>query len=216
MRGIRTLTIIVATLASVAAFPAQKKQTKKADEAYYRCKDSQGQQLFSDSMPPGCIGRDTEVLTSSGTVTRIIEGDQSRSARISREDNENKERKAREQRDLRDRMLLETYLSVEDIERLRDQRLDMLVAQNRVTEQTIANMRERQERLENQVSRFKPYSNKPNALPLPDHLAEEMVNTVNGMKVYQESLQKNLAEQADVTTTFTADIKRFKELKGIR
>lgn len=216
MRGIRTLTIIVATLASVAAFPAQRTQTKKADEAYYRCKDSQGQPLFSDSMPPGCIGRDTEVLSSSGTVMRVIEGEQTRSARISREATEEKERKVKQQRDLRDRMLLETYLSVEDIERLRDQRLEMLVAQNRVIEQTIANMRERQERLENQVARFKPYSTKPNAPPLPDHLAEEMVNTVNGMKVYRESLEKNLAEQADVTATFTADISRFKELKGLR
>jgi len=218
MRGIRTLTIIVATLASVAAYSAQKptKRAAERDEAYYRCKDGNGQQLFSDSMPPGCVGRDTEVLNTHGMVMRVIEGDQSKATRLSREATEGKERKLKEQRDLRDRMLLETYLSVEDIERLRDQRLEMLVAQNRATEQTIANMRERQGRLENQIARYKPYNEKPNALPLPDHLAEEMVNTVNGMKVYQESMVKNLAEQADVTSSFSADIKRFKELKGIR
>jgi hypothetical protein len=112
--------------------------------------------------------------------------------------------------------LSETYLSVEDIERLRDQRIEMLVAQFRVTEQTLANMRERQARLETQVARFKPYSDKPGAPPLPDHLAEEMVNTVKGVRVYQESLEKNRAEQADVKSTFGADIKRFKELKGVR
>jgi hypothetical protein len=216
MRGIRILTIVAATFASAAALPAQKQPKKVDQEAYYRCKDAQGQQLFGDSMPPGCAGRDTEVLSTAGMVTRVIEGDQSRAARVSREVTEGKERKLKEQRDLRDRMLLETYLSVEDIERLRDQRLEMLVAQNRVTELTIANMRERQSRLENQIARFKPYSSKPNALPLPDHLAEDMVNTVNSMKVYQESLEKNLAEQADVTSSFSADIKRFKELKGIR
>lgn len=217
MRGIRTLTIIVATLASVAAFAAQK-QTKKApdQEAYYRCKDAQGQQLFSDSMPPGCAGLDTEVLNSHGMVTRVIEGTQSKASRLTREATEGKERKLKAERDLRDRMLLETYLSVEDIERLRDQRLEMLVAQNRGTEQTIANMRERQSRLELQVARYKPYNEKPNALPLPDHLAEEMVNTVNSLRVYQESQEKNLAEQADVKSSFSADIKRFKELKGIR
>jgi hypothetical protein len=214
MRGIRTLTIIVATLASVAALPAQK--PKSTEDAYYRCKDAQGQSLFGDSMPAGCFGRDTEVLNKTGMVNRIIEGEQTRAARMSREAVEGKERKLKEQRDLRDRMLLETYLSVEDIERLRDQRLDMLVAQNRATEQTIANMRERQSRLETQIARFKPYNEKPNAPPLPDHLAEDMVNTVNSMKVYREALEKNLAEQADVTSSFSADIKRFKELKGIR
>ena len=58
-------------------------------------------------------------------------------------------------------MLIETYLTVEDIERLRDQRLEQLNAQYRVTEQNIANLRERQTRLEGQIARFKPYSDKP-------------------------------------------------------
>jgi hypothetical protein len=164
----------------------------------------------------GCQGRDTEVLNGHGMVLRVIEGDQTRAARLAREAVESNERKAKQERELRDRMLLETYVSVEDIERLRDQRLEMLVAQHRATEQTISNMRERQSRLENQIARFKPYSPKPSAPPLPDHLAEEMVNTVNSMKVYEESLAKNLAEQELVQAAFSADIKRFKELKGIQ
>ena len=216
MRGIRTLTIIVATVASVTAFAAQRQTKKSGEEAYYRCKDVHGQALFGDSIPPGCLGQDTEALSSTGTVIRVIEGAQTRAARMSREATESKERKLKDERDLRDRMLVETYLSVEDIERLRDQRLEMLVAQNRVTEQTVANMRERQSRLETQVARFKPYNERPNALPLPDHLAEDMVNTVNSLKVYQEAVAKNLAEQADLKSSFSADIKRFKELKGLR
>ena len=43
-----------------------------------------------------------------------------------------------------------------------------------------------------------------------------MVNTVNGMRVYEESLTKNRKEQADIKTTFAADIERFKELKGLK
>jgi hypothetical protein len=212
MRGIRTITIFAAALASAPSFAAQK----SSGEAYYRCKDANGQPLYGDRMPFGCQGMDTEVLNAQGMVLRVIEGEQTRQARLSREAVEAKDRQAREQRQQRDRMLLETYLSVEDIERLRDQRLDMLAAQYRATEQTVVNMRERQSRLESQVARFKPYSDNPKAPPLPDHLAEEMVNTVNSLRVYEESLQKNRDEQAEVTSAFTADIKRFKELKGIR
>lgn len=212
MRGIRTLTIVAATFASGIVFAAQG----NSRESYYRCKDARGQTLYGDSVPYGCQGQDTEVLNAQGMVLRVIEGEQTRAARISREASESKERKLRQEREQRDRMLLETYLSVEDIERLRDQRLDMLVAQHRVTELTVANMRERQSRLELQVARFKPYNDKPGAPPVPDHLAEEMVNTVNSLRVYEESLQKNLAEQADVKATFSADIKRFKELKGLK
>jgi hypothetical protein len=215
MRGIRILTIVIAIVASGTAIAAQK-QKSGSDEAYFRCKDVNGQQLFSDSMPMGCQGQDTEVLNARGSVLRVIEGDRTRAARLAREADESHERKLKQEQQLRDRMLLETYLSVEDIERLRDQRLEMLVAQHRATEQTIINMRERQSRLEAQIARFKPYSSKPSAPPLPDHLAEELVNTVNSMKVYEESLTKNLDEQTEVKDSFSADIKRFKELTGIK
>jgi hypothetical protein len=219
MRGIRTITIFAAALASTCSWAAQnnKKSTHKASgEAYYRCKSANGESLYGDSMPPGCLGVDTEILNTQGMVVRVIEGDQTRAARMKREATEAKERQLKEERAQRDRMLLETYLSVEDIERLRDQRLELLAAQYRATEQTIVNMRERQSRLESQVARFKPYSDKPKAPPLPDHLGEEMVNTVNSLRVYQESLIKNRDEQAHVKATFSADIKRFKELKGLR
>ena len=43
-----------------------------------------------------------------------------------------------------------------------------------------------------------------------------MVNTVNGMRVYKESLTNNRKEQADIKSSFDADIKRFKELKGLK
>ena len=215
MRGIRTLTIFAAALTSASAIAAQRPQGT-SNEAFYRCKDARGQSHYGDSVPIKCHGLDTEVLNARGMVLRVIEGDQTRAARISREVSETKERNAHEQRQQRDRNLLETYLSVEDIERLRDQRLELLAAQYRLTEQTIINVRERQARLEGQIARFKPYSNKPNAPPLPEHLGEEMVNTVNGLRVYEESLAKNRIEQAEVKASFGADIKRFKELKGVR
>ena len=66
------------------------------------------------------------------------------------------------------------------------------------------------------VQRYRPYSDKPKAPPLPDHLAEEMVNTVNGLQVYEEELAKNTAEQDRLRAEFDADIARFKELKGVK
>lgn len=218
MSGLRILTVITAVVASATAMGAQKRsKPKQTDgEVLYRCQDAKGQHHYGDSMPISCHGLDIEVLNAQGGVVRVIEGDQSRASRLLREAAEIKERTERERRARRDRMLIETYLSVEDIERLRDQRLELLLAQHRLTEQTITNMRERQGRLERQISRFRPYSSKPDAPPLPDHLAEEMVNTVNTLRVYQESLTKNRAEQVRVKDTFGADIKRFKELKGIR
>lgn len=209
------LAIALSGMTSAAAAPAQRSATPSR-EAFYRCKDAAGQTHYGDSKPVACDGYDTEVLNDRGMVMRIIEGNQSRAAREQREIAEKRARKEREASEQRDKMLIETYLTVEDIERLRDQRLEQLDAKYRLTEQNISNLRERQARLQSQIARFKPYNDKPNAPPLPDHLAEEMVNTVNGVNVYQETLAKTRAEQAQIKASFDADIARFKELKGIK
>ena len=109
-----------------------------------------------------------------------------------------------------------TYLSVADIERLRDQRLELLVQQARVTEQYVVNLKEREARLTEDVRRYRPYSDSPRAPVLPDHVAEDIVNTVNGLQVYQQALAKNTSEQQKLRGEFDSDIARFKELKGIK
>jgi hypothetical protein len=209
----RLCLLSTSVLAMSAAWAAQ---SGSARESFYRCRDANGQTHYSDSMPRPCVGLDTEVLDQRGMIVRVIEGEATRAARLKREEAEALDRKERQQREQRDRMLIETYLSVADIERLRDQRLDLLIAQSRVTEQNIENLHERQTRLENQIARFKPYSDKPNAPPLPDHLAEDIVNTVNSLRTYQDMLTDNRREQAELKSAFDSDIKRFKELKGIK
>lgn len=215
MNRIRTVSLSAAALLVGASALAATPGTASR-EAFYRCRSATGQTLYGDSMPMGCQGQDTEVLNERGITLRMIEGDKTRSARIANEAVEAKASLERNERMQRDRVLNETYLTVADIERLRDQRLDLLSGQYRLTEQNIISLRDRQKRLESQIARFKPYSENPSAPPLPDHLAEEMVNTVNGLKVYQETLSKNKAEQLQLTTTFGSDIKRFKELKGLK
>lgn len=208
--------IALLALASAWMTTAWTQPVDTSKDAFFRCKDAGGQTHYGDSMPPACNGRDTEVLNDRGMLLRIIEGDSSRAARTARESEEARLRKIKEEARQRDRMLIDTYLTVADIERLRDQRMAMLQGQYRLTETNIANMRDRQQRLQTQIARFKPYSDAPNAPPLPDHLAEEMVNTVNSVKVYEEALLSNRKEQAEVKAAFDADIKRFKELKGLK
>ena len=214
MNRIVTTSLCVLPLLYGSVVPAAAPASGR--EAFYRCRTPEGQTLYGDSMPLGCQGLDTQVLNERGMPLRLIEGEKTRVARMEREAQEAAARREREIRQQRDHVLNETYLTVADIERLRDQRLDLLEGQYRLTEQNIASLRERQARIEAQITRFKPYNTKPGAPPLPDHLAEEMVNTVNGLKVYQETLTKNRLEQQQLTESFASDISRFRELKGGR
>jgi hypothetical protein len=196
----------------VAAAPATLAATKSASgEAVYRCRDANGQSHFGQAIPEKCLDQDVEVLDSSGRVVRVIPGRRSLEQVAQQKAAEDAAKVAAQ----RDRTLLATYISVADIERLRDQRLELLEQQNRVTRQYIANLREREARLINDVQRFRPYSDAPKAQPLPDHLAEEIVNTVNGLQVYEQELTKNTTEQERLRTEFASDIARFKELKGL-
>ena len=141
MRGIRSITttiILVGAVHTAAAADASHSR-----EAFFRCKDRNGQTHYGDSVPPECAGLDTEVLNDNGMQLRLIEGEATRAKRLEREAVEAKARKERDRRELRDRTLIETYLTVEDIERLRDQRIEQLNAQVRVTEQNIGSLRDR-------------------------------------------------------------------------
>jgi len=203
----------------LAAMPVDA-ATKKAKvtpskEAVYRCRDAQGQQFFGQVIPPECMNLDIEVLDSSGRVVRTIEGQQSMQAHTQRTAEAEAQKEAAIAAQQRDRTLLATYLTVSDIERLRDQRLEQLQAQAHVTSQYIVNLQERESRLIQDVARFRPYAKSPSAPPVPDHLAEEMVNTVNGLQVYREELAKNTGDQTRLRGAFDSDIARFKELKGI-
>lgn len=202
--------------AAAAAGSARSKSRGPAAEAFYRCRDAQGQTHFGQSIPPECMNLDVEVLDASGRVVRRIDGAVAMQRRVQEQAEAQAEAARRESAAQRDRTLLSTYLSVADIERLRDQRLDLLLQQSLVTRQYIQNLRERQQRLMSDVTRFRPYSDDPDAPALPAHVGEDIVNTVNGLQVYEQQLAGNTSEQQRLRAEFDGDIARFKELKGLR
>jgi len=197
--------LIAAPLVAHSAAPDSREQA-------YRCRDAKGQAHYGQSIPEVCMDLDIEVLDGAGRVIRTIPGRRSLDQVAAKQAADDAAKTSAQ----RDRTLLATYLSVADIERLRDQRVELLEQQSRVTEQYIANLRERESRLVSDAQRFRPYSDRDGAAPLPDQLAEEMVNTVNGRQVYEQQLAKNTDERNRLRTEFDADIARFKELKGVK
>jgi hypothetical protein len=47
-------------------------------------------------------------------------------------------------------------------------------------------------------------------------LAEDIVNTVNSLRTYEAMLTNNKREQAELKANFDSDIRRFKELRGLK
>lgn len=212
MAAIPALLVGLASLPATAATQKKKQPGTAPKEAVYHCRDARGQSHFGQAIPAACMDLDVEVMDDTGRVLRVIPGRRTLE-QLAAQKAINEAQKLAAQRD---RTLLATYLSVADIERLRDQRLEQLEQQSRVTHQYIGNLRERETRLMTDVQRYRPYSTSPNAPALPDHVAEDIVNTVNGLQVYQQELAKNTAEQEKLRREFAADIARFKVLRGIK
>lgn len=216
MRVVGAILLVVAILCALIAGVADAATRKKAGRVLqsnevFRCRSVAGQTFVGQAIPPECMEADVEVIDETGRVVRIIPGRKTLEQMAA-------EKAAEDARNLaaqRDRTLLATYLTVADIERLRDQRIELLEQQNVVTRQYIANLRTREARLMQSVQRFHPYSPKPNAPVLPDQVASEIVNTVKGLQVYEQELAKNTVERERVASEFGADIRRFKELKGL-
>jgi hypothetical protein len=206
--------LLIAAAPAVAA--TKKPKASSTKEAFYRCKDANGQPYYGQSVPPECMNRDIEVVDANGRVVRIIEGQASLATKTKREAEIQAQQDATVAAQQRDRTLLATYLTVADIERLRDQRLEQLAAQAHVTSQYIVNLQERESRLIMDSKKYRPYAKSPSAPPVPDHVAEAMIQVVNGLQVYREELAKNTVDQTRLRDEFGSDIARFKELKGIK
>ena len=203
------IAVLAPAQAQAVARPA-KKTAANQHEAFYRCKNQQGQSFVGQSIPAECMETDVEVLDSTGRMVRTIPGRRSQ-AQVAQQKADADAAAAAAQRD---RTLLATYLTVSDIERLRDQRVEQLEQQALVTRSYIANLRARQARLMQDVQRYRPYSDRPRAPALPEPVAAEIINTVNGLQIYEQELVKNMAEQQRLRAAFDSDIARFKELKS--
>ena len=115
----------------------------------------------------------------------------------------------------RDETLLDTYLSVAEIESLRDRRAEMLDGQIHYTEVYLDALREKLGRLQKDAARFRPYSSDPKAPPIHENLAKELSDTLDSIIRYEKTLTDARAKKVQLVAKFEDDIGRFRELKGL-
>jgi hypothetical protein len=183
----------------------------------YRWVDNDGVVHYGDAVPPQFAEHDRDILNEQGVSVgfeegRVTEAEQAEKARIAAI--EDAERQARMDAAQRDRVLLQTYLSVNEIEALRDRRLELLESQIKVTELYLNNLRKRLVGLQAEASSFKPYTTKENAPQIPENLALDLSRTTSMISLYEQTLSRTRSDQVELRKSFDSDIARFRELKG--
>ena len=102
-----------------------------------------------------------------------------------------------------------------EIEMHRDRRVELFQAQSRVTELYLRNLERRLETLRNEASRFRPYSEDPNAPLIDEHLASQLKDTKDTISRHKRNLQRYESDERQIIERFDGDIARFKHLKGL-
>jgi hypothetical protein len=178
----------------------------------YKWVDDQGVTHFGDQIPPEYATQEQHIINSQGVEIKHLEAQKSPDQLAAEE----QKRKDAEDRQNSDRNLLNTYVSVQEIERLRDQRLDLLADQIKVTNQFLDTLNGRMKKLRVSSMRFKPYSADEKAPPMPDQVAEDLVRLANDIHTQEQNLLEKRGEEATMKQQFDGDIFRFKELKHIQ
>ena len=213
MRSVGAILLVVAATALLSIGSAQGQHRART----YKWTDEKGVVHYGDAIPPEYANRDRTLLNEHGVPVGTEEGEitpQEREALDAQAAAAEAERKAKEDIARHDRMLLETYISVADIEELRDRRLELLASQIKLTEVYLGNQRGKLVGLEADASEFKPYSTREDAPQMPQNLAQDISQTAKSINSYEQTLANTRAKQEAVRVSFNADIARFRELKG--
>ena len=178
----------------------------------YKWVDKDGVTHYGDHVPPEYATQEQHVLNSEGYEIRRQEAQKTAEQAAA----EDQKKLDAEQRQIRDKNLLSTYASVQEIERLRDQRLTLLADQIKVTNQFLDTLNGRMKKMRVDSQRYKPYSSDPKAPSMPDQMAEDLVRLTTDVRTQQQNLKQKRSEESTMSIQFESDIDRFKELKHIQ
>jgi hypothetical protein len=201
--------IVVALLSGAAMAQADSKQKK-----LYRWVDKHGQVHYGDSVPAEYAEQDRDVLNKQGVKVGREEGTVTPEEAAAKAAEE-KAARDEQKRKLRDRVLLQTYQSVQELEVLRDARLDLVDAQLTIQEQSLSNLRAQRAQIERLAARYAPINAKPDAAPLPEEVEADLARSSSDIQTQEANLVRRREERESIRQTFEADIKRYQELRAI-
>ncbi len=201
---VATASILLLPLAAVGA----------EQQKLYRWVDAGGIVHYGDHVPAEYADAEKQVLNSHGVTVDVMRG--KRTAEEIVEENRIAELRRQEQLQRRqDKALLATYLSVDEIIMHRDRRVELFQAQSRVTELYLRNMMRRMAVLREVASKYRPYSENPEAQMIDPELAEDILVTKATIKRHQANLARFREDEQSIVARFDGDINRFKSLKGV-
>lgn len=174
----------------------------------YKCTDAKGRVFVTQTPPPECLGRPTDVLNKKGTVIQRDEGRLTEAEQMKRAADAKKkadDAAAAKEESRRAKALLNTYSSEKDVEEARARALKENEAAVVDTEKKIAGAIKRQKELENEKEFYAKKTP-------PAKLQQDIKVNELDLKNQQELLDAKKKQVATINAKYDEDKKRYVDL----
>lgn len=176
--------------------------------------NSDGVRECGDSVPPEYSQQGHKEFSEQGiivdeTEAAMTDTELEELKRITAEKAEQKRREEVQKR--RDRMLLDTFASVEDIELARDRKISAIDSSISLAERRINKLREEKDRLITKAAGFERQGKE-----IPEYIAEDINRVDRQITANNEFIADKREEQEVVRARHDRDIKRYNEIRLLR
>lgn len=200
--------LLALLLASLAAAGPAVAQNNVAPGAFYCCVDGSGRRVCGDLLPPQCSNLPHKVYNRQGMLMREVGPPLTPQEKAAQAEAAQKEKQqeaqAREQR-RKDQALLETYSSLEDVDRMQARAEEDVRNTIRIAETKLAEARKRRKKFENEAEFY------PNRA-LPPDVAKGLRDEENEIKAQTELIEAKTREMELIKTKYAEDRRRYFEL----
>ncbi len=186
----------------------------ETEGSFYKWTDEHGVTHYGDHIPPQYSQQETSKLNQYGLTVGVTSAprtkeqleEDARNARIQAE----ARRQVEEQRE-KDRMLLLSYITETDIEKARNEKINLIDGVMNVTNNNIALSQHSLQTLQNQAA-----ERERTGVPIPLTLRKTIDETQEMIEQYKSYIEMKRKERSEVIARFNADLQRFRMLKGIQ
>lgn len=181
----------------------------------YRWVDENGEVHYTDTLPPEKAGQAHQQLNKQGVTVKNVEkaksAEQIAAEKRAREEAEHRaaeEARARQAQAEQDKVLLQTYVSENDIIESRDRNIATIEGTINLTSSNLEKLRAQAEALRSDLAQATP------GTELATKAESTLQQTQSQIQDFETFIGNKRAEQANLKQKFDQDLQRFRQLKG--
>ncbi len=194
----------IAKFAVIALLVLQPLAAAKAE--LYRWTDDEGNVHYTDRVPPQYIEQGYRVMSQQGMTVETVKPKEEEEEEIQK----SLLKKELEEKIKQDKLLLDNYLSEDEILNVRDRKIQEVKAALALRKESIRSL---ENEFRDHTRQASDYEKK--GQPIPQELREQMDTTERKIASYQKAIEEQQNKLSEINAYYDDELKRYREIKKI-